>query len=109
MKAIQLETERKIVAMTWQDDRNDEDPDTQTVYKIKSSCHVMATIFRSVSSWIAFTDAASTSQFLSACPVFLQYLHILFLAFSLICLLRCSFVIFARTASAILVGLAGFS
>ena len=37
VKAIQLETERKIVAMTWQDDRNDEDPDTQTVYKIKSS------------------------------------------------------------------------
>ena len=36
VKAIQLETERKIVAMTWQDDRNDEDPDTQTVYKIQS-------------------------------------------------------------------------
>ena len=41
-------------------------------------------------------------------------LHVLsscstFLAFSLICLLRCSYVIFAHTASAILVGLAGIS
>ena len=34
--SVKAETERKIVAMTWQDDYNDEDPDTQTVYTIQS-------------------------------------------------------------------------
>ena len=67
VKAIQLETERKIVAMTWQDDYNDEDPDTQTVYTIQSESVLSHDNIKTETALASTVHVSSTSVLCDHC------------------------------------------
>ena len=67
VKAIRLETERKLVAMTWQDDYNDEDPDTQTVYTIQSESVLSHDNIKTETALVSTVHVSSTSVLCDHC------------------------------------------
>ena len=69
VKAIRLETERKLVAMTWQDDYNDEDPDTQTVYTIQSESVLSHDNIKTETALVSTVHVSSTSVLCDHCAL----------------------------------------